>query len=195
MASRLQDELYFDVKGQRENRPTFMNESRVLEKYWSRISPELTAYLEKHLGYTPSFRDVEVEVTKLPTFYALGLDGIRPVGKVWGAYDPESKKMYLDPSLFDELGDPEQPVLERYGLRGKPSDTFVHELVHSVQDQLGAIHSHPHDYIEGVATKVTEDITGNRQKSYPKEKEKVDDLSRYFTPEELLKGARKINLN
>jgi len=191
MQAALQEELYFETGENKGNRPYFLNETAVLEKYWKKIEPDLKGYMSEHLGYIPSFGEIEIEVAKLPTFYS----GARPVGKIWGAYEPESQKMYLDPSLFEELSDPETEELERYGLKGKAEDTLVHELVHHVQRNLGALYKQPKEFTEGVATKITEDITGRHQKCYPNEKEKVEDLSKYFSPEDLLKGARKISLN
>lgn len=195
MHGLLEVELYSEARGTGENRPYFGNESRVLEKYWEKVEPGLKGYLEKHLSYVPSFREIGIEVVKLPTFYALTGEGIAPVAKIWGAYEPDSQKMYLDPAIFEELEDPERKALEKYGLKGKAEDILVHELVHHVQRSLGSIYVQPRDFVEGVATKVTEDITGRTQTAYPDEKEKVEDLSKYFSPDELLKGAKKISLN
>jgi len=175
-----------------ENKPSFSNASRVLGRYWNDIEPNLKAYMKEALGYTPSFTDVDVEIAKLPTYVD---EGNRLVGKVHGMYDPETQKMYLDPALFKEFDDPEREVLKKYDLEGKPEEIMVHELVHHVQRNLGSLNTHPRGYIEGVATKVTEDITRKRQRTYPKETKEIEDLSKYFTPEELLKGARKLNLN
>ena len=186
MASALQEDLFTE----KENKPYFSNESRVLEKYWKCVEPKLKAYLKENLDYVPSFDDLEVEVAKLPTMY--GEDGSGKVSKVLGAYNPGERKIYLDPIIFKEMDDPERKKL---GYKEDADETFMHELIHHVQRNLGSLHRQPRWYTEGVATKVTEDITRKRQRTYPEETKEVEDLSKHFTPEELLKGARKLNLN
>lgn len=193
-AEALRDELYFGA-GTRENKPRFLNHPEILEKYWKRLEPGLKAYLKRNLGYIPSFKDVEVRIARLPTFYLPNEDRVRPVGKIAGAYLPGEQRLYLDPSIFDELDDPERALLEEYGLRGNATDTFVHELLHSVQDRLGSLYRQPAWLTEGVATRLTGEITGRRQMAYWREQEKVDGMSRYLDPEALLKGASRLNLN
>jgi len=157
------------------NEPDYRNYTSILKKHWKPIQRKLKEFSTQYLGFEPDFSRLKIRVGKLPTYYS-GRTG-KPDGKVFGSYNPVKDEMIIDSSVLDEFEDSERPLLQKYGILTQDADdVMTHEGTHALQRRSGGIVNYiartgkrARDYIEGVATKVTERLTGKRQKVYPRE--------------------------
>ena len=132
----------------------------------------------------PKFRGLTVVLDNLPTYVRKAVDGTyRAVGKVFGSYLPGKRELTVDPAVV-YANHPVRKLLERSGMKVQsPEDVVTHELVHAAHDDKGMFRrlwdyfgNNMRDYAEGLATYVTEKITGKPQGVYPKEQKLARDF-------------------
>ncbi|HLD57376.1 MAG TPA: hypothetical protein VJA47_03665 [archaeon] len=163
--------------------PTYSGLPGVARRWYKAAAEKVAEYYGKTQGWMPVIGDniSEVVVGKLPTKWGLFLEKTKDgyqfvkkvVGKIYGAFDPQTKRLYLDTANFPEVADPEKPYLRASGLPINTGlETPVHELTHTVQDNRGTLDRYSREDIEGETSIVTEEILGRPISGmYPLEKE------------------------
>ncbi len=164
--------------------PRYSGLPDVARRWYKEAAEKVAEYYGKTQGWLPVIGEniSEVVVGKLPTKWGLFFERVKDgyrlvpkiVGKIYGAFDTKTKKLYLDTSNFPEVDDPEKPYLRASGL---PTDTGletpVHEINHTIQDKAGTLDRFSVEDIEGETSIVTEEIIGRRISGmYPLEKER-----------------------
>ncbi len=162
--------------------PAYSGLPDVARRWYKAAAEKVAEHYGKTQGWLPIIGEniSEVIVGKLPTKWGLFLEKTKDgykfvekiVGKIYGAFYPQTKKLYLDSSNFPEVDDPEKPYLQASGL---PTDTGletpIHELVHTVQDRARTLERYDREDVEGETSIVTEEIIGRRISGmYPMEK-------------------------
>jgi hypothetical protein len=199
MASSHEKELYPDFASPSNNRPTFAADPKlwdrygekaidVLKSYWgSQIHPTLRKFALENLNAEPYYKNLTIQLSDLPTIYGYRISLEQagrvpmikikkvPVGKVQGVYQPGKDNLRMHYGIFNEFAadDPDREMLSKRGMEySDPIDVGVHEGMHRLQDQTGAIHQYikksrrARDIIEGVATKATEYALKKTQQVY-----------------------------
>ncbi|MFH0949466.1 MAG: hypothetical protein V1802_03180 [Candidatus Aenigmatarchaeota archaeon] len=164
-----------------------------LKKYWMRAKPYVKEAAE-NLGIKPYFRKLRIGYEKLQTQMRNG----RIVGKVAGYFKPP-KTVRIDTALPPELGDDERYELKRSGLLQEPTDVITHEGIHTQQYESGALQRYFEKFgifgiaiAEGVATYLTEKVTGRKQPIYPLEKKLVEHLISKYGEKPIIQGTVKL---
>ena len=162
--------------------PQYSGLPDVARRWYTGAAKKVAEYYGKTQGWLPVIGEniSEVVVGKLPTKWGLFLerskDGYKLVkkiiGKIYGSFDPNTKKLYLDAANFPEVADPEKQYLRASGL---PTDTGletpVHEIYHTIQDRAGTLNRFSREDIEGETSIATEEILGRPVLGmYPAEK-------------------------
>jgi len=185
----LMSELYSDSVKEMKG-PIFENYRDVLSKYYRSVSGKVKGYLGR-LGLRQDIDDVNVRAENLPTWYAVLFDRgkvhLRPVGKIFGLYDPSTNTLVVDKTTVPELGDSvtsdERAMLKAYDI-GIPSVERVmgEEHIHHAQKKTGAMANYisrmgnkARDYLEGAASSVGDKLFG-RTGIYQQEKEQYRQL-------------------
>lgn len=165
--------------------PTYVNNRNVLQKHVKPATDWLRAYAN-NIGANFSTENLKVGITRLPTIYRpvieLSRRGIRaymrPAGKVFGLYQPQTESMWVDYGVFSKR-DPERQSLESAGIRYEsPGEVVAHELVHHLQNKSGAMRRYVNrfghwarDCLEGTATYITGKMFGKHQNLYRPQQE------------------------
>jgi hypothetical protein len=139
------------------------------------VTDKIKRYFERKDGAVPYLGDVNVSAAKLPTYWGIFLqktkDGLKAVpkiiGKVYGAFDPRTNDVYIDPVTFNR-NDPEAKymIMKHEGVE----KTAAHEFAHVVQKKAGTLSRHTRADVEAEAELMAADITGTNPSAYPKER-------------------------
>ena len=175
-----------------------------VEDDFADVKEAVTKYLAKEFGVVPYVKDLSVRVARLPTYTwtFLNEDGKiveRPVGKVFGLYDPTTREMVIDPVLL--RNSPERRWLEKYFQIPTRKRVMGEELLHHVQDVTKVIDYNERKFdrhtarnrIEGAAAEEADRLFG-RTGLYQEEKEDYRRGGRNFfeggIPEVVVNGVR-----
>lgn len=183
-------------------RPEYLDPE--ISKEFDYVKGRINQHLAKEFGVVPYLQDLQIRVANLPTYEWLYLDENgemekKPMGKVFGLYDPNTKEIIIDPVLFKNSE--ERKRLEKYFEIPTVERVLGEELLHYIQDSLGMIDynlsryggEEARDRIEGAAAEEAEQVFG-KTRIYGREKAKYRERGRDFfkggTPEIL--GIKKI---
>ncbi len=128
-------------------KPRYLNGEDVVPDYFVDVEKKVRDHFAEEFGVLPYVDDLEISVAKLPTHYWIFVDENgelveRPVSKVFGMYDPENRRIILDPVLFDEYNDPEKAELFKYMEIPTAERVLGEEFIHYIQDNLGILYHH-----------------------------------------------------
>ena len=147
------------------------SEEGIIRKYYKRARQRIGDYFSKKMGRMPYFGDLKIGLAKLPTYFSLvkewGKLKMKPVGKVFGMYSPESNTVLVDPVVFKELADPERRWLRKYMDMPSGENVIGHEMLHCDQENTGILErlyrrygEDARGYIEGAVSYVADSVFG-----------------------------------
>lgn len=146
-------------------------EEGIIRKYYTKAKEKIQDYFSKKMERYPYFGDLKIGLEKLPTYIGFvkewGKAKLKPVGKVFGMYSPETNTILIDPVVFEELDDPERGWLEKYFDIPSAENVIGHEMLHSDQENTGILGKlyrkygeEARGYIEGAVSYVSDSIFG-----------------------------------
>ncbi|MEM5798297.1 MAG: hypothetical protein QXP39_02550 [Candidatus Aenigmatarchaeota archaeon] len=141
-------------------------EEKYLKKYYHKVKDKLDDFFKRHIGRQPYLGRIKIKLCKLPTYlYKVG--NKIGISKIFGAYEPSSNSVYIDPVCLPELNDPERAYLKKYFRIPSAERTLAEELVHADQTNSGIISKsiykygkRAREYIEGAAAHIADMIYG-----------------------------------
>ncbi len=148
-----------------------LTDERVLKRYYTKSKARLYDFFVKNMDRLPYFGRLRIGLAKLPTYIALvkewGRVKLRPIGKVFGLYSPETNTILIDPVVMPELDDPERAWLRKYMDIPSGESVLGHEMVHSDQANTGLMDrlyrkygQQAREYVEGAASYICDAIFG-----------------------------------
>lgn len=169
--------------------PVYLNHPEILSKYAKPIAKDMREFFGKKIGKAPYQKDLKMKITKLPTTYQvlwkMHTDGmnaylkpaaIRPIGKIFGYFNPDANEIGIDSSVFPELNDPERKYLKGMEIPDA-SRTMGEELFHHGQKKTGIMDAYikkfgpdARKYIEGQAAHYSDERYG-KTRIYPEWKD------------------------
>ncbi len=142
---------------------------RRLDPHIKPAKNRLGRYFREELGLPPYTGGVSFEVAPLDAYFVFDRDAGRTyIFKVFGSYDPKTRKITIDPVVLDKES-PQRRELEKHGLNVPGAqEVITHELVHATQYGLGVMcdayskfgPKSARDYLEGAAQDTTNRILG-----------------------------------
>lgn len=187
--------------------PTYLNHPEILGKYAKPIAKDMREFFGKNIGKAPYQKDLKIAITKLPTTYqvlwkmytdgknaSIKPVGIKPVGKIFGYFNPDANEIGIDPAVFPELNDPERKYLKGMEIPDA-SRTLGEELFHHGQKKTGIMEAYikkfgpdARKYIEGQAAHYSDQKYGST-KIYPEWKDDYRKLMDRYGEKKALEGC------
>ena len=179
-------------------RDSYKKYTGFLEKYLRKTVKDIGRYIKDKWNEIPLFEGVEISIEELPTYcikiIKKGEEYLIPVAKIFGFYDPETRRMKFDPVIFRELKswkgyslEKTRGFFEKYGINiPKPERVIGEEHLHLHQDNSGIIDrlirkygKKSVDLIEGAASYISDKLFGETD-AYRNEKQEFERLVNRF---------------